>query len=460
MESNEENKSLDRNEKQEMTSEDVENNSTANQELRSESEENDYGENPQTTAQPSENIPGENQKNDNTKTKTKSKKASKNKSGGSALIGGVVGGVISAVIVVLLFTTNVIPVGNSTGSSADTKGNNDSSTPEVIKTLSSENADTSTNIEETSEAVVGVVNLQKQSVWTQSQEAGTGSGIIYKKENGKAYIVTNQHVVEGAQEVEIVLNDDERVQAKVLGTDALTDLAVLEVNGEKIDTVANIGTSEGLKVGETVIAIGNPLGMNFANTVTKGIVSGLNRSVSIDTNGDARPDWVTEVIQTDAAINPGNSGGALVNSDGEVIGINSMKIAKQEVEGIGFAIPMDSALPIMEQLEQNGEIERPLIGISTASLNQVPPQYRSEIALPEDVKGGMVVADVQTGSSADTAGLQQFDVITKINGNEITSILELRKYLYSETKIGDTIEIEFYRDGKAQTAELQLQARE
>lgn len=458
MENNEENKSLDRNEKEEMTSEDVENNNAADQELRSESAKNNYDGGQQTTDQTAENISDKNQHTDYAK--TKSKKASKNKSGGSALFGGVLGGIISAIIVVVLFTTNIIPLGNSTGSSADTNGNNGSSAPEVIKTLSSENADTSTNIEETSKAVVGVLNLQKQSVWTQSQEAGTGSGIIYKKEDGKAYIVTNQHVVEGAQEVEIVLNDDERIQAKVLGTDALTDLAVLEVNGEKINTVANIGSSEDLKVGETVIAIGNPLGMNFANTVTKGIVSGLNRSVSMDTNGDGQPDWVTEVIQTDAAINPGNSGGALVNGDGKVIGINSMKIAKQEVEGIGFAIPMDSALPIMEQLEQNGEIERPLIGISTASLNQVPPQYRSEITLPENVKGGMVVADVQTGSSADSAGLQQFDVITKINGNEITSILELRKYLYSETQIGDTIEIEYYRDGKAQTADLQLQARE
>ena len=450
MDNNEDNNSLNHNEGWETTSNSTEHdeNNREHQELRSESTENNHNEYQQTSPQSNENQ------------QEKNNKASKNKSRGSTLLGGVVGGVISALIVVFLFTTNIIPLDNSTNSSADTNEGNDNSASEVIKTLSTEDADTSTNIEETSEAVVGVINLQKQSVWTQSEEAGTGSGIIYKKENGKAYVVTNQHVVEGAQEVEIVLNNDERMQAKVLGTDKLTDLAVLEVNGEKIDTVANIGSSEDLKVGETVIAIGNPLGMNFANTVTKGIVSGLNRSVSIDTNGDARPDWITEVIQTDAAINPGNSGGALVNADGEVIGINSMKIAKQEVEGIGFAIPMDSALPIMEQLEQNGEIERPLIGISTASLNQVPPQYRSEIKLPEDVKGGMVVADVQTGSSADAAGLQQFDVITKINGNEITSILELRKFLYSETKIGDTIEIEFYRDGKAQTANLQLQARD
>lgn len=330
------------------------------------------------------------------------------------------------------------------------------STPNIVETLSSEEADVSTNISEVSEAVVGVVNMQQGNVWEGSQEAGTGSGIIYKKENGKAYIVTNQHVVANAKEVEIVLNDDKRIPATVLGGDTLTDLAVLEVDGASIDKVANFGTSEDLAVGETVLAIGNPLGLDFANTVTKGIISGLNRTVEVDTNSDGQADWVTEVLQTDAAINPGNSGGALVNSDGEVIGINSMKIAQSSVEGIGFAIPVNAALPIMEQLETDGEISRPLIGISTASLNQVPPQYRYEINLPEDVEGGMVVADVQNGSPADTAGLQQFDVITKINGQEVTSILELRKYLYSETNVGDDIKIEYIRDGEHQTTNLKL----
>src|SRR5690606_8450560 len=152
----------------------------------------------------------------------------------------------------------------------------------------------------------------------------------------------------------------------------------------------------------------------------------------------------------------GISGAALVNADGEVIGINSMKIAQSAVEGIGFAIPVDTAFPIIEQLETNGEVVRPQIGITTAALYQVPPQYRYEIQLPDDVEGGMVVASVQKGSPADKAGLQQFDVITKINGNEVTSILELRKYLYTETAVGDMIEVEYIRDGKRHTTELQL----
>ncbi|MFC4559942.1 S1C family serine protease [Virgibacillus kekensis] len=389
----------------------------------------------------------------------------KQKSGAKSLMSGIIGGVISAVIVALLFTTNVIPLNNGSsdnaGNSADSGSNNNSASPEVVQTMSkSENADEVSNLQEATEAVVGVVNLQQQSVWSQGKEAGTGSGIIYKKENGKAYVVTNQHVVEGAEEVEVVLGKDSRVPAKVLGGDPLTDLAVLQIDGKHVDTVAELGTSENLKVGTTVYAIGNPLGMNFANSLTKGIISGLDRSVSIDTNGDKQADWVTEVIQTDAAINPGNSGGALVNANGEVIGINSMKIANTKVEGIGFAIPINSALPIMKQLEEDGDVARPFIGISTAPLGQVPPQYRDQIQLPEGVKGGMVVAQVQSGSPAAEANLQQFDVITKINGNEITSILDLRKYLYTEAKIGEKVQLEIYRNGEPQTIEIELAARE
>lgn len=374
----------------------------------------------------------------------------------SGILGGIIGGTASALLVFYLFFSGIIPLDTGTRNTASSSAAVEATATPIIENLSAEDAEVSANIQEVAEAVVGVVNLQQYSIWQESEEAGTGSGIIYKKENGKAYVVTNQHVVDGAKEIEVVLNDEERLSAKVLGEDALTDLAVLEIDGTNIHTVANIGSSGDLVVGETVLAIGNPLGLEFANSVTKGIISGLNRSVPVDTDGDRQPDWMTEVIQTDAAINPGNSGGALVNADGEVIGINSMKIAQSAVEGIGFAIPVDTAFPIIEQLETNGEVVRPQIGITTAALYQVPPQYRYEIQLPDDVEGGMVVASVQKGSPADKAGLQQFDVITKINGNEVTSILELRKYLYTETAVGDMIEVEYIRDGKRHTTELQL----
>ncbi|TMN22538.1 S1C family serine protease [Lentibacillus cibarius] len=389
-------------------------------------------------------------------------KETRKKSGSGKFTSGLVGAIISAAIVTLLFSANIIPVDSDDSSeSTAVSAESESDTPDIAKTISSDDAAVAGNIQEATEAVVGVVRMQQQSIWEQSEKTGAGSGIIYKKEDGKAYVVTNEHVVVGANEVEIVLNNDndDRLEAKVLGSDRLTDLAVLQVDGSKIDTVANLGSSGDMQVGETAVAIGNPLGMNFANTVTKGIISGLERSISVDTNGDRRPDWITEVIQTDAAINPGNSGGALINADGEVIGINSMKIARREVEGIGFAIPIDSALPVMKQLEKDGQVARPYIGISTASVNQVPPQYRDQIQLPKDFKGGMVVARVETGSPADNAGLQQFDVITKINGNKINSLLDLRKFMYNETKIGDKVKLEIYRNGKSQTVSLKLVER-
>lgn len=374
------------------------------------------------------------------------------------ILSGILGGIVAAIAVLYLVSNNIIPM--DTANEEQLSSSDQESDPEVVETIAVEDAEVSTDISEVADAVVGVVNMQQQSIWTESQEAGTGSGIIYKKEDGNAYVVTNHHVVDGAQQVEIVLNDEERYPAKVLGSDELNDLAVLQMDGEPIDTVANFGSSSDLQVGETALAIGNPLGLEFANTVTRGIISGLDRSVNVDTNTDGVPDWVTEVIQTDAAINPGNSGGALVNADGEVIGINSMKIAQGAVEGIGFAIPTDTALPIMQQLEENGEIKRPLIGITMASLYQVPPQYRHEVILPKEIEGGVVIANVQAGSPADKAGLEQFDIITKINGEPITNILELRKYLYSEANIGETVTIEFARDGELITTDLTLVARE
>ncbi|GAB3791089.1 S1C family serine protease [Virgibacillus kimchii] len=380
----------------------------------------------------------------------------RNKTWLHVLFGGIIGGAISAIVVLFITGNGLFPT-EQTSENISTAAEEEA-TPEVVQTIANEDTELSSSIEETSKAVVGVLNLRQQSIWEQSEEAGTGSGIIYKKDGDTAYVVTNQHVVDNAEEVEVVLQEEERLPAKVLGTDPLTDLAVLEVDGENIDTVATIGSSDDLTIGETVVAIGNPLGMEFANTLTKGIISGLERSVQVDTTGDGRPDWVTEVIQTDAAINPGNSGGALANAKGEVIGINSMKVARQEVEGIGFAIPIDEALPIIEQLETNEEVDRPAIGVTIAPLHQVPPQYRHEIVLPDDVDGGMVVADVSTGSPADKAGLQQFDIIVKINDQKITSFLELRKFLYSDASIGETVEIEYYRNGNLESTDLTLQA--
>ena len=319
-------------------------------------------------------------------------------------------------------------------------------------------------VDATSAAVVGVTNLQsaQQNPFTQNnggepQEAGAGSGVIYKKEGDSAYIVTNNHVVEGAEQVKVTLSDGTEIDAEVLGTDIWTDLAVLKTDSAEIKDVAEFGDSSVLKAGEPVIAIGNPLGLQFSGSVTTGVISGTERSIPIDINKDGTEDWQAEVLQTDAAINPGNSGGALINSQGQLIGINSMKIAQASVEGIGLAIPINSAIPIIEDLETKGEVERPALGVSILDLQNVPaPIRQNELNLPAELEKGVVVESVAKGSGAEAAGLQQSDVIVEMGGADITSVLELRQYLYTKAEVGDTLDIKFYRGSELMEAKVDL----
>lgn len=321
-------------------------------------------------------------------------------------------------------------------------------------------------VEKASPAVVGVTNLQTvqntspfgQTTGSgEAAEAGTGSGVVYKKEGGSAYIITNHHVVDGAEQVKVTLSDGTELEAELLGSDPWTDLAVLKVDESAVTAVAEIGDSSVLKTGEPVIAIGNPLGLQFSGSVTTGVVSGKERLVPMDINQDGLEDWQAEVLQTDAAINPGNSGGALLNSSGQLIGINSMKIAEASVEGIGFAIPVNAALPIVEALETEGTVSRPSLGVSVMGLEEVPQPYRErDLNLPEEVTEGVVVESVQAGSGADKAGIEQLDLIVGINGTEIGSLLELRQYLYNEAKTGDTLSVELYRDGELMTVNVEL----
>lgn len=321
-------------------------------------------------------------------------------------------------------------------------------------------------VEETSGAVVGVSNLQvaKQNPFAaqtsgkkQSQEAGVGSGVIYKKDGDTAYIVTNNHVVEGAQEVMVTLNDGTELDAEVLGTDIWTDLAVLKVPGKQIETVAEFGDSSVLQAGEPVIAIGNPLGLQFSGSVTTGVISGTERLVPLDINQDGTEDWQSEVLQTDAAISPGNSGGALLNAKGQLIGINSMKISQEAVEGIGLAIPINTAIPVISDLEAEGAVHRPSMGVAIVDLAEVPAQYRStQLNLPTDIEGGIVIQSVVEGSGAAQAGMDMYDVIIELDGKPVHSVLELRQYLYNETKVGDTLTVKAYRNGELQTFKLTL----
>ena len=315
-------------------------------------------------------------------------------------------------------------------------------------------------VEAAADAVVGVSNLQTSSdFWSESQgqSVGTGSGVIYKNEGGTAYIVTNHHVIEGASGIEITLSDGTKVEANIVGSDIWTDLAVLEMDSTDIETVAQFGDSDVLKQGETVIAIGNPLGLDFSGSVTTGVVSGTDRLIPVDLSGDGQEDWQAEVMQTDAAINPGNSGGALVNLAGQVIGINSMKIATSTVEGIGFSIPINSAIPVIHSLEETGEMVRPAMGVTLLELAQVPKRYRVEtLNLPEDVTAGVVVNEVVEGSPAGTAGMQQYDVIVEMDGEPIEDIIELRQHLYNEKEIGESMTVQAYRNGELMEFTMEL----
>lgn len=309
-------------------------------------------------------------------------------------------------------------------------------------------------VDNVSESIVGVTNIQKRAdFWSGDDidEAGTGSGVIYKKDDKYVYIVTNHHVVEQADAVEIILNDDTNIEAEILGTDIFTDLAVLRAPKTEvpIEKAIEMGTSRSLKVGEPAIAIGNPLGHMFAGSVTQGIISGKQRTIPQDLNQDGRTDWQADVLQTDAAINPGNSGGALINIEGQLIGINSMKVNQAIAQGIGFAIPIDLAKPIITQLETTGTVSRPQMGVEIYSIEEVPQaEWRNTLHLPNAVTGGVYIWNIDPRSAAEAAGLRRLDVITSFDGQEVNNIVDLRKILYEEKAVGDKVDIIYYRNGK------------
>lgn len=308
------------------------------------------------------------------------------------------------------------------------------------------------------DAVVGITNMQEASFFSASGEAGTGSGVVYKKKDGKAYIVTNHHVIEDATSLEVSLADGTKVEATLLGSDVWTDLAVVQIDATNVHTIAEFGDSSSLKPGEPVLAIGNPLGLQFSGSVTQGIISGLERTIEMDINSDGLVDWNAEVIQTDAAINPGNSGGALVNLQGQLVGINSMKIAEYAVEGIGLAIPVNAVIPIIADIEQYGEVKRPYMGVSIAPIAEITQYHREQtFQLPSDVKEGVAILEVVSGSPAAKAGIKAYDVIVKMDGEDIPDLVDFRTHLYVNKSIGDQVKVEFYRGGKLQSTTVTLQ---
>lgn len=377
----------------------------------------------------------------------------------TSLIGAIIGALLVILAVPTLSNYGLLPYSVQPTNQVQVQENKGNTTTTQNVSLKV-NTDVTSAVEKAGDAVVGITNIQTTSFWSQEgngQEAGTGSGVIYKKKNGKAFIVTNNHVIEGASQLEVTLADGTKIPATLKGSDPWMDLAVLEVDGSSIKTIAEFGDSDTLKSGEPVIAIGNPLGLGFSGSVTSGIISGVERTIPVDLNGDGIEDWQVEVLQTDAAINPGNSGGALINIAGQVIGINSMKIAQEAVEGIGLSIPINTAIPIIKSLEQFGEMIRPTMGVQLRNLTEISSYHQQEtLKMPNDVTEGVMIEAVVANSPAGRAGLKELDVIVAMDGETIADVISLRKHLYNEKNIGDKMTVKFYREGKLEEATLTL----
>ena len=340
-------------------------------------------------------------------------------------------------------------------------------TTTVSKTAVKNENSTTQAVDKVKDAVVSVITYSANSQnslfgsaetdtdTNTEQVSSEGSGVIYKKEGNFAYLVTNTHVISGAKKVDIRLADGTKVPGEIVGSDTYSDIAAVKIAADKVTTVAEFGDSDQLTVGETAIAIGSPLGSEYANTVTQGIVSSLNRNVSLKSeDGQAIS---TKAIQTDTAINPGNSGGPLINIQGQVIGITSSKIATNggtSVEGLGFAIPSNDAINIINQLEKNGKVTRPALGIQMVNLSNLSSSDLQRLNVPSSVTAGVVVRSVITSMPAN-GHLQQYDVITKVDDKAISSTTELQSALYSHS-IGDSMTITYYRNGKEETTTIKL----
>lgn len=294
-----------------------------------------------------------------------------------------------------------------------------------------------------------------------------GSGVIYKKNGNTAYVVTNNHVISGADSFYVMLYSGKRVKATVVGKDSVSDLAVLKIDAKNVEQTATFGNSDNIQVGETALAIGSPMGSEYATSLTQGIISAKKRTLDI-TNSSGVTTGSTTVIQTDAAINSGNSGGPLVNLDGQVIGINSMKLSSNSsssenasVEGMGFAIPSNEVVKIINQLVTKGKVSRPALGISGIDLDYVSDSAKSDtLKLPDGIDSGVVVMKTDSDSPLKDV-LSKYDVIVSLGGKKVTGISSLKTALYAH-KVGDSVTIKYYHDGqlKSQKVTLSLEASE
>ncbi|AQP54774.1 serine protease [Vagococcus penaei] len=398
---------------------------------------------------------------------------------GVSLAGGVLGGaLVVGGAVAYDQTTNNTSTNTATIEQSNQLKQSNSDKTQVTNVKSNISTDVTKAVEKMENSVVSITTLQKKNnrmsdleqffgqaageddnANGELAEAGEGSGVIYRKDGNKAFVVTNNHVVAGADAVEVLLNSGEKVSAKIVGTDAYSDLAVLEISSKEVKSVAEFANSNDVKVGEPALAMGSPLGSTFANSVSQGIVSAKDRMIMNKTE-DGQPININ-AIQTDAAINPGNSGGPLVNLSGQVIGINSSKIAQAatgvSAEGMGFAIPSNDVVAIINQLEKDGKVIRPMLGITMVDLGYVSAEERESVLklTDKDINGGVVVGSVVDGSPAAKAGLKKFAVITQVDGQDLDNRSELQAKLYSKN-IGDSMKLTYYYNGKKETTTVKL----
>lgn len=305
-------------------------------------------------------------------------------------------------------------------------------------------------VEKLYDAVVVVESYQKGTL------VSSGSGFVYKTEGDNAYILTNNHVISGATEVKVKFTNNTTETVKVVGSDEYSDIGVLSIDKDKIIKVAEIGSTESTRLGDTAFVIGTPLASEYSWTVARGIISGKDRLVEVNASNSSVASWVMNVMQTDAAINSGNSGGPIANANGEVIGITNMKLVSSGVEGMGFAIPIEDATKIAETLIKGGKIERPVLGVGTLDVSNTDALIREYgISLSKNITEGAVVGYVQKGSPADKAGLEKGDVITKFGDYNIKGSSFLKYYLYKYS-VGDKVDITFIRGTKTETKTITL----
>lgn len=302
-------------------------------------------------------------------------------------------------------------------------------------------------VEKIFDAVVVVENYRQNRLY------GSGTGFFYKVEGNKAYILTNFHVVNKQEKVYIILTDGEKIEAKVVGSDQFNDVAVMSVDAKHAKQVAIIGDSEESRLGDTVFTVGAPLDNKYSGTVTRGVISGKDRLIDVNTTSIFSADYMMRVIQTDASINSGNSGGPLVNSNGEVIGINSSKLVSSGVEGMGFAIPIEDAIQFAKVLEKGEKIIRPSLGVSIFDVGQ--NIFFNTFEIDPDITEGAVISAVVDEYPAKESGLKPGDVILQIDNYKIESVASLKYYLY-KYKVGDSPNFKINRNGEELTIKVNL----